>query len=207
MTGGGALLPDLDVSRETWGRLELYDSMLRKWNPAINLVSRTTLDDIWARHFLDSAQLFMLAPNAARLWADLGAGGGFPGLVIAILAQELRPGLSVTLVESDQRKCTFLREVARQTGTPVTVLTQRAEDLPPLHADIVSARALAPLRDLLHLAERHLTPAGTALFLKGANHDAELSDALETFRFTFQKRASQTDPQAVILSIGDLARE
>ena len=207
MTQDMALLPGLDVSRETWGRLDRYESLLRKWTPAINLVSRSTLDEIWTRHFVDSAQLLLCAPDTARHWTDLGAGGGFPGLVIAILAQELRPDLSVTLVESDLRKCTFLREVARQTETPVTVLAERAERLPPLHADIVSARALAPLRALVRLAERHLAPGGTALFLKGLNHEAELSDALETFRFTFQKRASQTDPQAVILSIGDLARE
>ena len=207
MTRDAVLLPGLDVSRETWGRLERYESLLRKWNPAINLVSRATLDEIWTRHFVDSAQLLLCAPAAARHWADLGAGGGFPGLVIAIIARDLRPDLSVTLVESDLRKCTFLREVARQTGTPVTVLAERAERLPPLYADIVSARALAPLCDLLHLTERHLAAGGTALFLKGVNHDAELTDALETFRFTFQKRVSQTDPQAVVLSIGDLARE
>ena len=206
MTARGALLSGLDVSRETWGRLELYESLLRKWNPAINLVSRATLDEIWTRHFADSAQLLLCAPETARHWVDLGAGGGFPGLVVAVLAREFRPGLSVTLVESDLRKCTFLREVARQIETPVTVLAERAESLPPLGADVVSARALAPLRDLLRLAERHLKPGGTALFPKGVNHDAELSDALETFRFTFQKRASQTDLQAVILSIGDLAR-
>lgn len=206
MTACGALLLGLDVSRETCGRLELYESLLRKWNPAINLVSRATLGEIWTRHFADSAQLLFCAPETARHWVDLGSGGGFPGLVVAILARELRPGLSVTLVESDLRKCTFLREVARQTGTPVTVLAERAESLPPLDSDIVSARALAPLRDLIRLAERHLKPGGTALFPKGASHDAELSDALETFRFTFQKRASQTDPQAVILAIGDLAR-
>ncbi len=205
MTACGALLLGLDVSRETCGRLELYESLLKKWNPEINLVSRATLGEIWTRHFADSAQLLFCAPETARHWVDLGSGGGFPGLVVAILARELRPGLSVTLVESDLRKCTFLREVARQTGTPVTVLAERAESLPPLDADVVSARALAPLRDLLRLAARHLKPGGTALFPKGANHDSELSDALETFRFTFQKRASQTDPQAVILAIGDLA--
>ncbi len=199
-------LPGLDVSRETIDRLERYEALLRKWNTKINLVSRATLEDVWVRHFIDSAQLLCLAPSEATTWVDLGSGGGFPGLVVAILAQELRPELAVTLVESDLRKAAFLREAARATGVPVVIKTARAETLTPCNADILSARALAPLAVLLALAERHLRPGGTCLFLKGAQADTEVAEALETFRFTLQKIPSQTDPMAVILSVGGITR-
>jgi len=199
-------LPGLSVSRETLDRLELYESLLRKWNPAINLVSRNTLDDAWRRHFADSAQLLRFAPEAATHWVDVGSGGGFPGLVIAALTKELRPQLAVTLVESDQRKAAFLGEVARQLGLDVTIRIARAEQLTPCEADIISARALAPLVRLLALAERHLRPSGVGLFLKGAQSSSEIEEALETFRFTLQKVPSETDPSAVILSVGGLTR-
>jgi 16S rRNA (guanine527-N7)-methyltransferase len=206
MIPSGRSLPGLDVSRETMERLERYEALLRKWNPTINLVSRATLDDIWARHFVDSAQLLRAAPSGATSWVDLGSGGGFPGLVIAILAQQLRPGLTVTLVESDLRKAAFLREAAREAGVSVTIKAERAETLTHCKADVISARALAPLTDLLALAERHLRPAGLCLFLKGARVDAEVAEALETFRFTLQKIPSQSDPMAVVLSVGGITR-
>jgi 16S rRNA (guanine527-N7)-methyltransferase len=199
-------LPGLDVSRETAASLRLYESLLRKWNPSINLVSRATLAEAWTRHFIDSAQLLGVAPADARTWLDIGSGGGFPGLVVAVLARELRPELAVTLVESDLRKAAFLTEVARQTGVAVTVRAERAETLSPCESDIVSARALAPLHRLLALAERHLAAGGTGLFLKGAQADREVAEALETFRFTLQKIPSQTDPLAVILSVGGISR-
>lgn len=202
----GWLLPGLDVSRETAERLDLYEALLRKWNPAINLVARSSLADLRIRHFADSAQIFSIAPDNVRSWLDLGSGGGFPGMVVAILARELRPACRITLVESDLRKAAFLTEVARQTGTTAAVRAERAELLPPVGADIVSARALAPLRDLIGLAERHLAPGGTGLFPKGARHETEVADALETFRFSLQKVPSRTDPQAVVLSVGGISR-
>ncbi len=196
----------LDVSRETLQRLKTYEALLKKWNPAINLVSPNTLKDAWDRHFIDSAQIFDLAPENARHWADLGSGGGFPGMVIAILAAEKAPDMRVTLVESDQRKATFLRTVARETGVAATVIAKRIEDVPPLQADVVSARALASLAQLLGFAERHLCPDGIALFPKGAAHDRELAEARESWHFEVQETRSQTDPDAVIFSIGGLAR-
>jgi len=199
-------LGGLDVSRETYDRLKTYEALLRKWNPAINLVSRKTLDQAWTRHFVDSAQIFSFAPGNARHWADLGSGGGFPGMVIAILAAEKRPQMRVTLVESDQRKATFLRSVARETGIAAEVIARRIEEVPPLGADVLSARALAPLTQLLGFAERHLCPGGIALFPKGAGHRAELDEALETWRFDVQKTPSRTEPGAVILRIGGIAR-
>lgn len=207
MSGGqGVFAAEVDVSRETSERLALYAALLEKWNPAINLVSRGTLANLWSRHFLDSAQIFELRPVDAGHWADLGSGGGFPGLVVAILAAEVAPDLRFTLVESDQRKATFLRTVLRETGVSADVRAERIETLAPLGADILSARALAPLTRLLDYASRHLSPAGRALFLKGATHAQEVDDALAHWRFDVQKFPSRTEPDSVILKIGGIAR-
>ncbi len=194
------------VSRETMERLEIYEALLRKWNPAINLVSRSTLDRLWDRHFVDSAQIFDLHSAECGLWADLGAGGGFPGLVVAILAAERKPDLSVTLIESDQRKAAFLSAVARAVGVEVSILPQRIEATPGLGAEILSARALAPLAKLLEYAAPHLRPGGQALFPKGAAHAEEVSQALESWRFSYEVTKSMTDESAVILSIRDIER-
>ncbi len=197
---------DRDVSRETLERLGLYEALLRKWNPAINLVSRTTLDAVWDRHFRDSVQVFDLAPKTARHWADLGSGGGFPGLVAAILAADEAPEMTFTLVESDGRKAAFLQAVARETGVAVAVRAERIEEAPPLSADIVTARALAPLARLLGLADRHMATGGTAMFPKGANFRDEVQQALESWRFSYQTMPSVTEPGAVVLAIGGISR-
>lgn len=196
----------LDVSRETIDRLEHFAGLIRRWSPRINLVSASTLDALWSRHILDSAQIYRLAPGSARSWADLGSGAGLPGLVIAILAAERNPGLAVHLVESDKRKAVFLRTVIRETGIRASVHAERAETLAPLNADVVSARALAPLETLLDLAERHLAPGGVALFPKGAAWRSEVDSALAQRRFRCDDIPSVTAPDAVILKIGDIAR-
>lgn len=196
----------LDVSCETLKRMDHYHNLLKKWNPSINLVSKSTLGDAWIRHFADSAQLWSLVPETARRWADFGSGGGFPGMVIAILALEARPELEVVLVESDARKAAFLATVARETGVKPRILTARIEALAPLEADVVSARALAPLDVLLGYAERHLTPGGVALFPKGEKAQAELDNARAKWRFSLQEHRSLTDPSAAILQIEGLSR-
>lgn len=195
-----------DVSRETLERLEAYADLLRRWTVRINLVSKSTLDALWERHFTDSAQLLPLGPDSAQRWTDLGSGGGFPGLVIAILAAETRPDLRVTLIESDRRKAEFLRTVARETGISTEVIAGRAEEVPGTAADVVSARALAPLKSLLPLAERHLAPGGVALLPKGAGYRQELDEALETWAFDCDNIPSRTEPGAVILKVGDIRR-
>ena len=189
----------MNVSRETMGKLELYAALLLKWNPAINLVAKSTLADLWARHFEDSAQVFDLCPPEARRWVDLGTGGGFPGMVVALLANERQ-------VESDQRKATFLRTVARECGIEVEVQAVRAEMLAPQAADVVSARALAPLTELLGYAARHLAHGGSAILLKGAQAEAEIAQALASWRFTVHKTPSKTDPRAVILTFREITR-
>lgn len=195
-----------DVSRETSARLERYAALLRKWNPRINLVSKSTLDDLWTRHMADSAQLHALAPHPVRHWADLGAGGGFPGLVIAILAIETGSPEHVTLVESDTRKAAFLRTVVRETGAPASVATERIEALPPLGAEVVSARALADLSTLLAYTERHMAPEGLALFPKGAGWKKELAAAQEKWKFRCRVVKSETEDGPVILSISGVLR-
>lgn len=195
----------LDVSRETLERLKAYEALLNKWNPAINLVAKSTIKNAWQRHFEDSAQVYALAPKVLH-WADLGSGGGFPGLVVAILAEEQSPGLRLTLVESDRRKATFLQTVMRELDVQAKVLPQRIEAVDPLQAGVISARALAPLDALLSHAARHLAPGGHALFLKGANHQAEIEAARENWHFSVEISPSQTDSAAVALKIGDLTR-
>lgn len=208
MSDGGraAALAALDVSRETTERLDAFVALLAKWNPAINLVSRATLADVWMRHILDSGQLWRHAPDGIKSWVDLGTGGGFPGLVVAVLAAETRPELRVTLVESDLRKSAFLSSAIQKMGLTTTVCAERSESLMPLGADVLSARALAPLTELLAHAERHLAQGGRAFFPKGASHAEEIAEALERWRFSVQKIPSRTESEAVILSIGDIAR-
>lgn len=194
------------VSRETWDRLKRLEGLLKKWTTTINLVSPSTLNTIWTRHFADSAQIFDLAPTGGRTWVDLGSGGGFPGLVVAILAADERPELSVTLVESDQRKAAFLMTAARTLGLRTTVIADRIEAVAPLGAEVLSARALAPLDVLLAYAERHLRPTGVAIFPKGATVDNEIARALEHWRFSYQKERSRTDAGGVVLIIGGISR-
>jgi len=194
------------VSRETLGRLNIYAELLEKWNPTINLVSKATFGDIWSRHFHDSAQVFLLRPPGVTTWVDLGSGAGFPGLVVAILAAEQAPDLQVTLVESDGRKAAFLRSVLTATGIEAQVIARRAEDIGHLSADVVTARALAPLDRLLSYVDRHLASGGCALLPKGENYRQEIEKAVETWRFSVDIVSSETDSRAVILKIGGLAR-
>lgn len=196
----------LNVSRETLERLSHYLGLLQKWNPAINLVSKSTLENAWSRHFVDSAQIYSLAPNSWTSWVDLGSGGGFPGAVIAILAHELKPLAQMTLVESDQRKATFLRTVLRETGVNASVLSERIENVPGLASDVISARALADLGKLLEFAELHGTEDTTCLFPKGVNWEKEVEAAQESWSFTYTPITSVTDANAVVLKIGELKR-
>lgn len=195
-------LAGLNVSRETFNRLTLLQSMLEKWNPAINLVAKSTLPDAWTRHIVDSAQLMTLAPASVLHWADLGSGGGFPGLVVAALSAERDSQRRITLVESDQRKSTFLRQAARELGlTNVSVLSDRIEKLAPLHADVLSARALAALSALCGFASQHMAADGLALFPKGAHYREEIEAAQTDWRFDLVAHPSETDPSAVVLAM------
>lgn len=189
------------VSRETLERLSLYASLLVKWQPAINLVGPRSLSDLWRRHYLDSAQLFPLLPAGTRTLVDLGSGAGFPGLVLAIMGVK-----DVHLIESDGRKATFLREVSRETETPVTVHARRAEQLAPFPADVVTARALAPLDRLIDLARPFLTRDSVALFLKGQDIDSELTAATKKTTMQVERVPSRSDPRGTVLVLREIHR-
>jgi 16S rRNA (guanine527-N7)-methyltransferase len=194
-------LAALGVSRETLARLETYAALLVRWQARINLVGPDTLPDLWTRHILDSAQVWPLIPPEARRVADLGSGAGFPGLVLAILGAP-----DVHLVESDARKCAFLREAARLTETKVTVLNRRIEQVAPLSADVVTARALAPLSLLLDWAAPHLAAGGQCLFLKGRGADDELTATAKEWKIAHRRIPSLTDPEGVLLQLREVCR-
>lgn len=202
MVGEGA---PRNVSRETSERLDIYESLLIKWNPKINLVSRNSLAELRSRHFADSLQIYDLAPPEGH-WCDLGSGGGFPGLIVAIRAAEAPNPRQVTLIESDQRKAAFLRTVAREMGVACKVLSERIEMAEPQKAQVLSARALADLSVLLGFAERHLARGGLALFPKGASWKKEVDNARQRWRFDAEPVKSLTEQEAVILKIKGVAR-
>lgn len=182
------------VSRETLARLARHLKLLARWQKRINLVGAATLADPWRRHVLDSAQLAPLVPAGARL-ADLGSGAGFPGLVLAIM----RGGL-VDLIESDARKAAFLAEAVRETAAPAAVHNARAESL-ALKADVVAARACAPLDRLLGLALPLLAPGGICLFLKGVRAEEEIEAARARWRMTVCRHPSLSAPEGVVLEL------
>ncbi|WP_291365735.1 16S rRNA (guanine(527)-N(7))-methyltransferase RsmG [Acetobacter sp. UBA5411] len=187
------------VSRETQDRLICFADLLVRWTAKINLISPGDVPHLWERHILDSLQLVPLIERGARV-TDLGSGGGFPGLIIAIAADA-----EVTLVESDRRKAAFLREASRATGCRTTVVNQRIEaaDVPP--APVVTARALANLSQLLTWTEKLVTNDGYALFLKGQQAADELTNAEHDWHMTVTHIPSRT-PGGTILKISDIRR-
>lgn len=190
------------VSRETRDRLHLMATELAKWQNIKNLVSSTALKEIWTRHFADSLQLLAHAPPC-RHWLDMGSGGGFPGLVIGIALIE-QGGGHIELVESNARKCAFLRHIARLTGAPVTVHQARLETACIDFAgkiDVVTARALAPLEKLLTWSAPLLASGAIGLFLKGQDVDTELTSASKSWKVNIIKHPSLTDPKASILRV------
>jgi len=204
MLGGGegetlAFVRNVSVSRETEERLRHYAALLERWTRKVNLVAPATVDALWTRHILDSAQTFTLAPPDPRLWLDLGTGGGLPGIVCAILAADLNPATRFVLVESDRRKCAFLATCRRELGLAATIHAERIERLPGQEADVISARALAPLPRLISLAAPHAAADAVCLFPKGARHAEEIAEARAHWRFTVEAHPSITDPAARIL--------
>ncbi len=188
------------VSRETLARLEDYADLLRKWQNAINLVSTASLNDLWRRHIWDSAQLLPHIPADAHSLLDLGSGAGFPGLVLAILGVD-----GVVLVEADKRKCAFLREAARVTGTDVTIHDRRIEDMgeeiPPV--DVITARAVASLSLLLERIKLYMIPNTVCLFHKGQQVEAELAEIRRIWPGAIEKIPSVTDAAGVIIRLKD----
>lgn len=195
----------VSVSRETIQHLEAFGELTAKWTAKINLIAKSTVPDIWNRHIIDSAQVFQYSDNP-RHWVDIGSGGGFPGIVMAIIAKELSPNTKFTLIESDARKCTFLRTAIREFGLNAYVIPQRIEKAAPQGADIVSARALASIEDLLPMIEMHLRPEGQALLMKGRTYAEELNAVRGNWDFELAEYTSITEPDSRILSLKRIAR-
>jgi len=205
--GPGALADILAVSRETEERLAAYVALLKKWQKAENLIAPGTLPEIWRRHIADSAQLAGLFPEARR-WLDLGSGAGFPGLVVAIIGAE-HAGTMVHLVESNRRKCAFLRTAIRETDAPAIVHEGRIESLTESWAepvDRISARALAPLDQLLRLAAPLMVTGVPAAFHKGQDFVREISAATQSWGFDLVKHDSRVGDGGAILDISHLSR-
>lgn len=196
----------IDVSRETLDRLTTMADLLERWSTAVNLVSRATIPAVWERHMLDSAQLYALAPAEAASWVDLGAGAGFPGLVIAAMAHDRTSPLAVTLIDSDARKCAFMAEAARAMGVAVRIETRRIEGPGARRHDVVSARALAPLSRLIEMAGPYMAPKGVLLAPKGARADDELTAARKHWHMAVAQTRSLSDDGGVILRISEVRR-
>jgi 16S rRNA (guanine527-N7)-methyltransferase len=190
------------VSRETLDRLDRFVATLLTWQRRINLIAPATVGELWTRHIADSLQLVALAP-AARVWADLGSGGGFPGLVIACVLGET-PGAHVHLIENNGKKAAFLREAVRLTGAAAIVHRGRIEQVLATideRVDVITARALAPLADLLALGEPLLKTGAQALFPKGQDVEAELTEAAKYWNIEATLVPSRTDPRGRIVAV------
>ena len=192
-----------NVSRETLNDLDRFVQLVTKWNPAINLVAKNSLADVWVRHIKDSVQLIPLAP-IERAWIDLGSGGGFPGIVVSVILKEIAPETCMYLVESDARKAAFLREASRTLRINCQVINQRIEEinLPP--APVISARALAHLDKLLHISERIIDSDGVCLFMKGKSYQDEVRLARESWNFDCEVIQSTTSAEAAVLKVRNI---
>ena len=186
----------LSVSRETIDKFRAYLTLLEKWQAQINLVANSTLAEAWQRHILDSGQLAAFYPPQTKNIMDVGSGAGFPGLVLAIMG-----GVTVDLVESDQRKAVFLSTVIRELGLPAKVHNQRIETLPRLSPDVITARALAPVPKLLKLIENQLSPESVCLFLKGAAVQDELTNLRTYSTMDATTHPSLSGPTGVVLEL------
>jgi 16S rRNA (guanine527-N7)-methyltransferase len=190
-----------DVSRETLARLKAFVGLLTDWNARHNLVSKTSLDEVWQRHVLDSAQLGPLVPPEAKTLADFGSGAGFPGLVLAVL---LQGRVAVTLFEATRKKAEFLHAAADRLGLTVAVRNERVEEAARAVFDVLTARACAPLPELLEYAQHFAGPKTVCLFLKGQNVGVELTEARKSWRMKVREHPSVTHPFGFVLEIREL---
>lgn len=200
--GAADFAEELDVSRETLARLEAYVSLLLRWNARINLIGRNTEADIWRRHILDCAQLLPLLPASARSIADIGTGAGLPGLILSIFNNTAE----FHLIESDQRKCAFLREAIRVTQSTAIIHESRVEQESLGVQDVVVARACAPLDRLLEMAQKLISIHTRCLFLKGAQAELELTEARAHWNMQVRQVPSRTDRSGRILILTEVVR-
>lgn len=198
------LIEKYNVSHETIQKLELYQQSLADWQNKFNLVSNSTIEDAWNRHFVDSMQLFALIPQEAKTLVDIGSGAGFPGMVLAIMANAATPYLKVTLVDSVHKKTLYLNHVKEITNTQVNILNRRIENIKQKTFDVITARAVIALKDLLGYAQPLFRKNSICIFPKGKNYLAEISEAKKEWYFNFEIVPSQTSEESVILLIKNL---
>lgn len=196
----------LGLSAAQMDAFDHWKSALSHWNKRINLVGKHTLSAFWERHALDSAQVFNRAPESAKIWIDLGSGAGFPGIAMAIMGAK-REGFHVHLVEANNKKASFLRQMVRELDLPATVHATRAEDISGLACDIVTARAFAPLPRLMEYAAPFWADHTIGLFLKGAQVQAEIDAAHLDFSFSHTITPSQADDAGCLLHISSLHKQ
>jgi 16S rRNA (guanine527-N7)-methyltransferase len=201
-----AVLERIEASSAVAARLDALVATLERWAPRLNLVARSTLADVWVRHVEDSAQLVSAVPEDSSAWIDLGSGGGFPGLVVAAMTADRVAPPRLTLVESDARKAAFLRAAAAAMEVQVDIKVSRIEALEADSADVISARALAPLSILLEFSEPFLAPGGVLVFPKGRSWRSELTEAQQAWHMAVEVRPSVTHPDAVVLVLSEIAR-
>ena len=206
MTAVDRTVPDwLNVSRETLARLMELEALVLKWTTAVNLISKNSAAQVWTRHILDSAQISVFSGPKGGKWVDLGSGGGFPALVLAVLAKDWEEAATFVLIESDARKAAFLLQAIRSLDLSAKVIVQRIDDVDPLDADVLTARALAPLDAMLPHAVRHLGANGRAFFPKGSTYRDEIAAAHPLWAFRCTAHQSLTDPASAILEVDGVA--
>lgn len=193
-----------NVSRETFEKLKTYECLLKEWQTKFNLVSNSTLENAWERHFLDSVQLFKLIPQTAKTLMDFGSGAGFPGMVIAIMANAKTPYLKVSLVESTTKKTLYLKEVKKQVGVEVEIINERIEKIKPQIVDVITSRAMTSLDALLQYALPFCGKKTVCIFPKGKKYAEELQEAQKKWCFNYQIVDSEQSDEGKILVITDL---
>ena len=191
----------LNVSRETFKSFCEYEALLSKWNKKINLVSQNTLAQLWNRHFLDSGQIINHVDALGKKWVDVGAGAGFPGLVVALLLRDRKIDCDMVLVEKNTNKVFFLNEVIRKLNLNVKVINKNVDIIEPLNADIFTARAFSELKKLIELAYRHRKERGVCLFLKGENYRFELDKTLNYWFFDYDIFDSVSNSSGKIIRV------
>ena len=195
------------VSRETQNELMLYHQLLIDWQQKFNLVSKSSLDDAWKRHFEDSAQLVKFIPQSAQTMIDFGSGAGFPALVVAMMLKGRTPYLNVSMVESIRKKTLYLNAVAEATNTNVEVINDRIENLPSKKYDVITSRAMTSLKDLLGYAYRFCHKNTVCIFPKGKSYAEELAEAHKFWRFKCVIEQSEVSAEGKILIINNISKK
>lgn len=193
------------IHSDSMSDYQRWESLLRKWNARINLVAPKSLPEFWQRHALDSAQLAPMIPAEAKTIVDFGSGAGFPAVAIAIQAKHAKLDQTVHMIESAGKKASFLKSVSRETRLNAVIHADRIEAIDPLNADVITARAFAPIHRLLPLAWIHLAKGGRLILLKGAAIEAEITEARRDWQFQTTQQSSLSDDSGTILTITDLA--